>query len=404
MREPAEGTPDPATAAVHAGRLELPLNPASSPPLFQASSYEFADLDDVEAIYAGTRSGRIYGRYGGPNGSAFESAVATLEGAEDAVGAAAGMSAIDASLQTSVAPGGTILATREIYGGTFALLENDYRNSGFRVVYVDQSNLAAVEAALVRESPAVLYVEALTNPLVGVADLPSLAALAARFGTALIVDATFASPALVRPLALGADLVVHSVGKYLGGHGDVGAGVVAGSRERIAAVRGYLVRRGATIPHFEAWLALRGLRTLALRMERHSANARAVAAFLARQQPVARVHHPSLPRHPQHDLAERLYPRGTGGIVAFDLAGGAPAVDAFLRGLRMIAIVHSLGEVATTIAYPAVSSHRPLPADVRRSLGVGDGTLRISVGIEAPEDILADLVRAFAGLAAGTQA
>jgi cystathionine beta-lyase/cystathionine gamma-synthase len=404
MSEPRATGPDPATAAVHAGRLELPTNTASSPPLFQASSYEFADLEDVEAIYAGTRAGRIYGRYGGPNGAAFESAIATLEGAEDAVGAAAGMSAIDASLLTSVPPGGTILATREIYGGTFALLENDYRNSGFRVVYVDQSNLVDVAEALARESPAVLYVEALTNPLVGVADLPGLAELAARSGATLIVDATFASPALVRPLALGADLVVHSVGKYIGGHGDVGAGVVAGSRERIAAIRGHLVRRGATIPHFEAWLAHRGLRTLALRMQRHSENAREVAAFLAGEPAVARVHHPSRPDHAQHALADRLYPRGTGGIVAFDLAGGAPAVDAFLRGLRMIAIVHSLGEVATTIAYPAVSSHRPLPAEVRRSLGVGNGTLRISAGIERADDIVADLARAFAGLDTNAQA
>ena len=394
----AEGdSPNPATAAVHAGRIELPQNPASSPPIFQASSYEFADLGDVEEIYAGTRSGRIYGRYGGPNGAQLESAIAELEGAEAACGAAAGMSSIDAALRTSVPPGGTIVATGEIYGGTFALLENDYQKSGIRVVSVDQSNLAAVEEALDRERPAVLYLEALTNPLVHVADLPALAALGRRYGASTIVDATFASPALVRPLAYGVDLVLHSVGKYIGGHGDVGAGIVAGSQARIDAIRGYLVRRGATIPHFESWLALRGLRTLALRMERHSANARDVAAFLARESAVTTVHHPSLPNHPDYALAQRLYPRGTGGILAFDLAGGAPAVDAFLRGLDMIAIVHSLGEIATTIAYPAASSHRPLPAAARRALGVSDGTLRISVGIEAVDDIIADLERGFAG-------
>jgi cystathionine gamma-synthase len=386
------------TAAVHAGRLAIPENRPSSPPLFQASSYEFEDLADVEAIYAGARAGKIYGRYGGPNGQQFEEAIADLEGAEAAVGAASGMAAIDAALGTNVRPGDAIVATREIYGGTYALLDSDYHQRGVRVVPVDQQDLAAVTAALARERPRVLYVEALTNPLVHVADLPALATAAHAAGALLVVDATFATPALVRPVAHGADLVVHSVGKYLGGHGDVGAGVLAGRADLVAAARAQLVRRGATLPHFEAWLALRGVRTLALRMARHSANAAAVAAFLAQSPAIAAVHHPSRSAHPQHALAARLYPHGTGGIVAFDLAGGSEAVDPFLCGLGRIAIVHSLGEVATTISYPAVSSHRPLPPDERRALGVGDATLRLSVGIEHPDDIVADLARALAGL------
>ncbi len=388
----------PDTASVHAGKLVAPLNAASSPPLYQASSYEFADLDDVEEIYGDRRAGAIYGRYGGPNALQFEGAVAELEGADASVGAASGMAAIDAALRPLVRAGDAIVATKELYGGTYVLLENDYREAGVRVVYVDQQDLSAVREALERERPKVLYVEALTNPLVRVADLAELARAAHAVGARLVVDATFATPVLVRPLAFGADLVVHSVGKYIGGHGDVGAGVLSGQADLVAAARAYLVRTGATIPHFEAWLALRGLRTLALRMERHSANAADVAAALAREPAVEDVHHPSLGDHPQHALAARLYPRGTGGIVAFDIAGGRNAVDAFFRGLQTIAIVHSLGEVATTIAYPAVSSHRPLPGDVRRALGVGDGTVRISVGIEHAEDIVADLSRALAGL------
>jgi len=388
----------PDTAAVHAGRLAIPLNRASSPPLFQASSYEFADLADVEAIYAGVKQGAVYGRYGGPNAAQFESAIAELEGAEAAAGAAAGMSAIHAAVGTALTPGATLLATQELYGGTFALLENDYRKAGVRVEYVDQQNLGEVAAALASLRPGVLYVEALTNPLMNVADLPALARLAHDAAAALIVDATFATPALCRPLDFGADLVVHSVGKYLGGHGDVGAGVVAGRRDLIEAIRGRLVRTGATMPHFEAWLALRGLRTLALRMERHSRNAAAVARYLSTVPEVAAVHHPSL-HAAQRELVARLYPSGTGGIVAFDLAGGSAAVDPFLRGLETIAIVHSLGEVATTISYPAVSSHRPLTPQARQALGVSDATLRISVGIEHEADIIADLARAFAGLA-----
>ncbi len=388
----------PDTAAVHAGTPSLPANAASSPPLFQASSYVFSDLAEVEAIYSGEVSGAVYGRYGGPNASHFESAVAELEGAEASVAASAGMAAISAALATNVRSGEALVASEEIYGGTFSLLEKDYQERGVRVVYVDQHDAEAVRRALERERPRVLYLEALTNPLMHVADLPSLVALAHEAGALTIVDATFATPVLLRPCALGADLVVHSVGKYIGGHGDVGAGVLSGRAGPVESARQYLVRTGGTIAHFEAWLALRGLRTLALRMTRHSANARAVAAFLAGRPEVERVHHPSLAGHPQHELAARLYPAGTGGIVAFDLAGGRPSVDAFLRGLRTVAIVHSLGEVATTISYPAVSSHRPLPAAAREALGVGDGTLRLSVGIEDPADIIADLAGAFAGL------
>ncbi len=386
------------TLAVHAGRLELPTNPASGPPLFQASSYEFSDLDEVEAVYAGAAAGRIYGRYGGPNGAQFESAMAALEGAEAAAGAASGMAAIDAALGTLLRPGDVLLAGRELYGGTYTLVENDYRQAGVDVHFVDQTDLQAVSVALSRLRPKVLYVEALTNPLIGVADVPALAAAARAAGAAVVVDATFATPVLFRPLEHGADLVVHSVGKYLGGHGDVGAGILAGRADLVASARSRLVRRGATIPHFEAWLAVRGLRTLALRMERHSANARVLAAFLAARPEVERAYHPSLPEHPQHALAERLYPRGTGGMLAFDLRGGRDAVDAFLRGLRTIAIVHSLGEVATTISHPPSASHRMLDGGARAALGVGDGTLRLSAGIEDVRDIADDLASAFAGL------
>lgn len=388
----------PDTLAVRAGRPEWPANEPSSPPLYQASSYEFEDLDDVEAVYGGRKPGKIYGRYGGPNGAQLERAIAELEGAEAAVAASAGMSAIDAALATNLAPGEAIVASGEVYGGTYSLLENDYRKAGFGVHYVDQTDLGAVRAALERYTPKVLHLEALTNPLMRVADLPALAALGHEAGATVVVDATFASPVLVRSLEHGVDLVAHSVGKYIGGHGDVGAGVLAGRTELIERARGYLARRGGTIAHFEAWLALRGLRTLALRMARHSSNADAVAAFLAREPAVARVHHPSRPDHPQHALATRLYRRGTGGIVAFDLRDGAAAAERFFRGLETIAIVHSLGEVATTISYPAVSSHRMLPLETRLGLGVGDGTVRISVGIEDPGDITRDLARAFAGL------
>jgi len=387
------------TLAVRAGRIVVPTNVASSPPLFQASSYEFDDLDEVDAIYAGKRAGAIYGRYGGPNATQFEAALAALEGAEASVGASSGMAAIDAALAPHLAPGEGIVATREIYGGTYALLAHDYVARGTPVTYVDQQDVSAVAAALAATTAKILYVEALTNPLVHVADLPELARVAHAAGALLVVDATFATPYGIRPVAHGADLVAHSVGKYLGGHGDVGAGVLSGRADLIARSRATLVRRGATMPHFEAWLALRGVRTLALRMARIAANARIIARTLAERTDVSLVHHPSLVAHPQHALAARLYPEGTGGIVAFRLRGGRPAVDRFLRGLEQIAIVHSLGEVATTIAYPVASSHRPISAAEREALGITEETLRISTGIEASGDLVADLDRAFAGLA-----
>jgi cystathionine beta-lyase/cystathionine gamma-synthase len=325
--------------------------------------------------------------------------MAEMESAEAAVGAASGMAAIGATLATFVGPGQPIVAARELYGGTLALLENDFQQRGNRTVFVDVvSDLTQVDAAFRRDPSPVLYVEVASNPLVRIPDLPALAELAHVNGAILIVDGTFLTPALAKPLEMGADLVIHSVGKYLGGHGDVGAGVVAGSRERIERIRAFLIRNGAAMPHFEAWLALRGLRTLALRMARHSENAADVAAYLAAVPEVRQVVHPSRADHPEHRLARRLYPKGTGGIVSFELAGGREQVGRFLAGLETIAIVHSLGEVASTISYPAVSSHRSLTPEARAALGVGEGTLRLSCGIEDARDIIADLARAFAGL------
>ena len=395
-----DGAPRVDTLAVHAGRFPVVLNAPSAPALFQASSYEFADLDDVEAIYAGTRPGAIYGRYGGPNGDHFAGAVAALEGAEDAVGTASGMAAIDAVLAVFTDPGEPIVHADAVYGGTATLLENDYQQRGNSLVEFDATDPLALEDTLRRFPARLVYVEALSNPLMRVADLPALADVAHAHGALLAVDATFATPALVRPLAMGADLVIHSVGKYLGGHGDVGAGVIAGRAALIEPLRKRAVRGGSTIPHFEAWLALRGMRTLALRMERASANAETIAAYLAAEDAVTKVHHPSRPDHPEHALARRLYPRGTGGIVAFDLAGGRPAVERFLRGLETIAIVHSLGEVASTISYSPASSHRALAPERRHALGIAEGTLRLSCGIEDARDLIDDLARAFAGVAA----
>ncbi len=391
------------TAAVHAGAFATPGNRSSSPPLYAASSYAFRDLDEMEAVYARDLHAAVYGRYGGPNGAQFAAAIAELEGAQEAVAAASGMAAIEATWGPWTRPGDRIVASTELYGGTYDLLEKDYRQRGIEVEFVPQGDLGALKAAVARKPPKVVHVETLTNPLVHVTDLEAVAAVAHEAGALCTVDATFTTPVLGQPLGLGADIVVHSAGKYIGGHADVGCGVLAGRRELVEPARAWIIRHGAPIAHFDAWLALRGLRTLALRMARHSENARAVAAFLAERDEIAAVYHPSLPEHPQHDLAARLYPSGTGGMLAFDLRGGERAVDAFLRALRRIAIVHSLGEVATTISYSVRSSHRVLTPEQRRALGVGESTLRLSCGIEDARDIIADLERALISAGGGAR-
>lgn len=391
------------TAAVHAGSFVTPENQGSSPPLFAASSYVFRDLDEMEAIYSGRTTGAVYGRYGGPNARQFASAIAELEGAPSGVATASGMAALDAALGPRLRGGDRIVVSAELYGGTYELLEKDYRERGVEVVFVPQGDLAALAEATNKQTK-VIHAETLTNPLVHVTDLEATARIAHTAGALFTVDATFTTPVLGRPLEHGADLVVHSVGKYIGGHGDVGCGVLCGRPELVAAAEGWAIRRGAPASHFDAWLALRGVRTLALRMSRHSENARAVASFLAARPEVARVHHPSLPSHPQHALSERLYPKGTGGMLAFDLRGGPEVVDRFLRELKRIHIVHSLGEVATTISYSVRSSHRSLSPAQRAALGVGDGTLRLSCGIEDAADITADIAQALAQAGSGIPA
>jgi cystathionine gamma-synthase len=264
------------------------------------------------------------------------------------------------------------------------------------VTFVDATEAAAVEAAVTEATRAIL-VEAISNPLLRVADLPGLAALARRRGLALVVDSTFASPALLRPVEHGATAVHHSATKYLSGHGDVTAGVLVGSRALVDAARAEAVRVGLNLGPFDAWLTLRGVRTLALRMDRHSTNALALARFLADRPEVARVHYPGLPDHPQHALARTLLPDGFGGMLSLELADGADAVHRFFRALAgasgspvrepRIAFAPSFGDVTTTWTYPARTSHRPLSEDERAKLGIGPGLVRVSVGIEDLEDL-----------------
>lgn len=392
------------TRAVHAGRVEgdrkggdrngRPYVP-TVPPIHPSVTYSYERMEDLDEAFA--TGGYVYTRHGNPTVATLEEAVAALEDGKTAVAFASGMAAIHAALLAIGARAGTaVVAARDLYGATYVLLDRLLRSQGVTVRFVEVTDLAAVETACAETRPVALLVETVSNPLLKVADLPALAEVAHRYGAALLVDNTFATPYLVRPLALGADMIIHSATKYLGGHGDVLAGVVVTSAARREALMDVLKTTGANLGPLEAWLLLRGLRTLVLRVERQCASALAVARWLESHPRVGQVFYPGLPSHPQHELAAHLFGgRGFGGIVTFELKGAArEEVFQFMDRLRLCIPATSLGDIQTLVLYPAHSSHRGLSPEERAALGITDGMVRVSVGIEAVEDILADLAQA----------
>ena len=386
------------TQAVHAGeRAPRPDFTPVSTPIYPSVGYLYEDMQDLDGVFGGQRAGYVYPRYGSPTVHAFEEAVATLEGAEDAVAFASGMGAIHAALMgAGVRAGSAVVAAADVYGATYALLDRTFPTLGVRVRFVDITDLGAVSQALAEERPAALLCEIISNPLMKVADVPALAEMAHAAGTVFIVDNTFATPYLFRPLEHGADYAVHSATKYLGGHGDVMAGVIACSAERGWDLRERQKLLGANLGPQEAWLSLRGLKTLPLRMRQHCANAQLVAEWLRAHPSVACVNFPGLPEHPQHDLAAELFgARGFGGMLSLELRGaGQPEVFRFMEALKLVLPATTLGDVYSLTLYPAHSSHRQVGPAVRAALGIGDGLVRLSVGIEDAQDIIADLAQA----------
>ena len=380
-----------ASRAVHAGR-DLGARSPLAPDLSPAAVHVYTDLDDYDAVARGERPGHYYGRNSNSNRDMLERAVADLEGAESGVATASGMAALHAAILALAPRPATIVATRELYGGTAALLRQDFEPAGYEVSFIDLTDLEAARRAI--DGAGLLLAETITNPLCRVPDLERIAATAREHGVPVLVDNTFASPVLCRPLEHGATAVVHSVTKFIGGHSDLVAGALAGPVEVVREARARAVRFGTTLGPFEAWLALRGLRTLALRMRSHSFNSLRLAEALAGLEAVARVHHPLLEGSPSHGVATRLLPEGSGGMMAFDLAGGRPAVERMLGALDMVAFAASLGGVETTISYPVITSHRSLTPEERAGLGIGEGTVRVSVGIEDPADVVEDFRQA----------
>jgi cystathionine beta-lyase/cystathionine gamma-synthase len=381
----------PASRAVHAGR-ELGARTPLAPDLSPAAVHVYTDLDDYDAVARGERPGYYYGRNSNSNREMLERAVADLEGAEAGVATATGMAALHLAILALAPKPCTIVATRELYGGTAALLRQDLEPLGYEPLFVDLTNLDAVRSAIT--GAGLVLAETITNPLCRVPDLEAIGAMARQSGVPLLVDNTFATPVFCRPLELGASVVMHSVTKYLGGHSDLVAGVIAGSAGTMAMARIRSVRTGTTLSPFDAWLALRGMRTLDVRMRRHSENSLALALAMRSMRGVTRVHHPLLEGSESFAVAHRILRDGSGGMMAFDLDGGRAAVQRMIKRFKLATFAASLGGVETTISYPEITSHRSMTPEERAELGVGPGTVRVSVGIEDPGDIIADFSQA----------
>jgi cystathionine gamma-lyase len=375
------------TLAVHAGPGPEPRTGALSFPVFQTATFEQEE--------PGGNPSWCYARTGNPTRSALEQALAQVEGAKHGLAFASGLAAATTVLLTLRA-GGRVVACRDLYGGAYRLFTKVLPRFGVAVDFVDTTDLAALERAL--ETPAdLVWLESPSNPLLRITDLRAACALAKGRGARALVDNTFASPVLQRPLEFGADLVLHSTTKYLNGHSDVLGGALLTNDDGIHADLKFLQNAAGAVPGpQDCFLVLRGLRTLPLRVERHCANARRVAEFLAGRPEVARVHFPGLPSHPGHEIARRQM-MDFGAMVSFELRGGEEAARAFLKGLRLFALAESLGGVRSLVCHPPTMTHASVEPEVRRAGGIADGLLRLSVGIEDGGDLVRDLEAALGG-------
>lgn len=380
-----------ATRAIHFGYNPLDEQGALTPPLHLTSTFAFESAEAGGEMFAGTRGGHIYSRISNPTLDLLERRIANLEGAEAGLATASGMGAITATLWSFLSPGDEVLVDKTLYGCTFAFMRHGLSRFGITITHVDMTDAANIARAITPQTK-LIYFETPANPNMRLVDIAAASAIARKAGIKTIVDNTYATPVLTRPIMLGADIVVHSATKYLGGHGDLIAGLVAGSAEDIARIRtvGLKDMTGAVLSPFNAMLILRGMKTLALRMERHCANAQRVAQMLAAHPAVSRVFYPGLATFPQHELARRQMP-GFGGMIAFELADGFAAGLAMMNGLSLIRRAVSLGDCESLIQHPASMTHSTYSAEERATYGIGEGLIRLSVGLEDADDIIGDL-------------
>lgn len=383
-----------ATRAIHLGYNPLNEQGALNPPLYLTSTYTQESIEAFDEIGAGTRQGYIYGRSRNPTQELLEERLASLEGAEAGLATASGMAAISATLQTLLRTGDEVVVDQIIYGTAFALFNEGLSRFGIKAIFADFTDPHSVAAAIGPKTR-ILYFETPANPNLRIVDIAAIVEIARRNNLISIADNTFATPVLQRPIEQGIDIVLHSATKYLGGHGDLLAGAVLGRKEHIDAIRkqGLRYLTGATISPFTAFLVLRGLKTLELRVERHSANALKVAEFLEAHPDVLYVSYPGLPSSAYREIVARQMSAG-GGLVAFELRGGLVAARRFLNSLLLARVAVSLGDPETLVQHPASMTHSSYSREDRARFGLSEGLLRLSAGLETPADIIADLRQA----------
>lgn len=383
-----------ATQAVRAGQIGTNEG-ANSEPIFTTSSFRFASAAQAAARFDGSESGNIYTRFSNPTIRAFEERLAALEGGERCVATSSGMAAILATCMGLLNQGDHIVSSRAVFGSTIALFDGFIGRFGVQTTYVPLTDLRAWEEAI-QPNTRFLFVETPSNPLTEVADIKALADIAHRHDCLLVVDNCFCTPALQQPLRLGADVVVHSATKYIDGQGRCLGGAVVGSEEIIGKdIYSFLRTAGPSMSPFNAWVFLKGLETLQLRMRAHSENALALARWLEQQPPVARVHYPGLASHPQHALAAAQQ-KDFGGILAFEVEGGREQAWTVIDSTRLISITANLGDAKSTITHPATTTHGRLSPAQKAEVGIAEGLIRISVGLEDVADLQADLARGLA--------
>ena len=383
-----------ATRAIHHAYNPLDNDGALTPPLHLTSTFSFETAEAGGDTFAGEREGHIYSRISNPTCDLLEQRIATLEGAEAGLAMASGMGAITAVLWTLLSPGDEVIVDKTLYGCTFAFMRHGLAKWGVTITHVDMTDVDNLRAAI-SDKTRVVYFETPANPNMRLVDIAAASDIAHAAGAQVVVDNTYATPYLTRPIELGADIVVHSATKYLGGHGDVVAGLIAGTAEQITEIRlvGMKDMTGAVMAPFNAMLILRGLKTLALRMDRHCASARVVADYLEAHPAVSSVHFPGLQSFPQHELAERQMAQ-PGAMIAFEIDGGMAGGIQFMNALEMIQRAVSLGDAETLIQHPASMTHSTYTAEERLEHDISDGLIRLSVGLEDVADILQDLDQA----------
>lgn len=383
------------TLAVRAGQHRSPEGEHGEA-MFLTSSYVFRSAADAAARFAGEVPGNVYSRYTNPTVRAFEERIAALEGAEQAVATASGMAAILAIVMSQCSAGDHVLVSRSVFGSTISLFEKYLKRFGIEVDYPPLADLAAWEVAF-KPNTKLLFVESPSNPLAELVDIAALAEIAHARQALLVVDNCFCTPALQQPLKLGADIVMHSATKYIDGQGRGLGGVVVGRKAEMEAVVGFLRTAGPTLSPFNAWMFLKGLETLRVRMQAHSASALELAQWLETQPGIERVYYAGLPSHPQHELAKRQQ-SAFGAVVSFEVKGGKEAAWRFIDATRVISITTNLGDTKTTIAHPATTSHGRLSPQERANAGIRDNLIRVAVGLEDVADLKADLARGLAAL------